>query len=101
MFHLLPLNGVCKFKSIVKPLSMFMSRYPSMAFPPKAAVELSFKHTGDLHNFECNGEYMKDGKKTEEQLTMITATGLNVRASLRTPYLEDITTKIFERSGNF
>jgi hypothetical protein len=35
-------------------------------------VELSFKHTGDLHNFECNGEYMKDGKKTEGQLTMIT-----------------------------
>jgi hypothetical protein len=33
-------NGVCKFKSIVKPLSMFMFRYPSMAFPPKAALIL-------------------------------------------------------------
>jgi hypothetical protein len=37
---------------------------------------------------------MKDGKKTEGQLTMITTTGLNVRASLRTPYLEDITLRL-------
>jgi hypothetical protein len=37
---------------------------------------------------------MKDGKKTEGQLTMITATGLNVRASLRTPYLEDIALRL-------
>ena len=76
------MNGIQGTSKITTPFENFRN------------VELSFKHTGDLHNFECNGQYMKDGKKTEGQLTMITTTGLNVRASLRTPYLEDITLRL-------
>jgi hypothetical protein len=56
------MNGIQGTSKITTPFENFRN------------VELSFKHTGDLHNFECNGEYMKDGKKTEGQLTMITET---------------------------
>jgi hypothetical protein len=59
-------NGVCKFKSIVKPLSMFMFRYPSMAFPPKAALIL------DLHfnRFpSCSSDPVISGENVDLNMT--------------------------------
>ncbi|CAG2186504.1 unnamed protein product [Mytilus edulis] len=58
------------------------------------SAEMSFKHSGQLRDFECSGEYVQDGKRSEGQLTLRTSRGINARAFLKTPYSKDITLKV-------
>ncbi|CAG2211154.1 unnamed protein product [Mytilus edulis] len=58
------------------------------------SAEMSFKHSGQLRDFECSGEYVQDGKRSEGQLTLRTSRGINARAFLKTPYTKDISLKV-------
>ncbi|XP_063427202.1 apolipophorins-like [Mytilus trossulus] len=75
-------NGIQGRTTLTTPYEMFHS------------AEMSFKHSGQLRDFECSGEYVQNGKRSEGQLTLRTSGGLNVRAFIKTPYSEDITLKV-------
>ncbi|XP_071162849.1 uncharacterized protein [Mytilus edulis] len=85
------INGIVKFSSNngIQGRATLTTPYEIIR-----SAEMSFKHSGQLRDFECSAEYVQDGKRSEGQLTLRTSRGINARAFLKTPYSKDITLKV-------